>query len=38
MDGCIVLLPQSDKEEMLRAELLQIHQSFKSVNSTLELA
>ncbi|MDU7647962.1 MAG: SymE family type I addiction module toxin [Klebsiella michiganensis] len=30
MDGCIVLLPQSDKEEMLKAELLQIQQSFKS--------
>ncbi|WP_117084825.1 SymE family type I addiction module toxin, partial [Klebsiella pneumoniae] len=27
MDGCIVLLPQSDKEEMLKAELLQIQQS-----------
>ena len=37
MDGCIVLLPQSDKEEMLKAELLQIQQSFKSVNNTLHL-
>ena len=33
MDGCIVLLPQSDKEEMLKAELLQIQQSFKSVTT-----
>ncbi|MGF7443579.1 hypothetical protein V7P28_05930, partial [Klebsiella michiganensis] len=31
------LLPQSDKEEMLKAELLQIQQSFKSVNNTLHL-
>ena len=37
MDGCIVLLPQSDKEEMFKAELLQIQQSFKSVNNTLHL-
>lgn len=37
MDGCIVLLPQSDKEEMIKAELLQIQQSFKSVNNTLHL-
>jgi toxic protein SymE len=37
MDGCIVLLPQGDKEEMLKAELLQIQQSFKSVNNTLHL-
>ena len=37
MDGCIELLPQSDKEEMLKAELLQIQQSFKSVNNTLHL-
>ena len=37
MDGCIVLLPQSDKEQMLKAELLQIQQSFKSVNNTLHL-
>ena len=37
MDGCIVLLPQSDKEEMLKEELLQIQQSFKSVNNTLHL-
>lgn len=37
MDSCIVLLPQSDKEEMLKAELLQIQQSFKSVNNTLHL-
>ena len=37
MDGCIVLRPQSDKEEMLKAELLQIQQSFKSVNNTLHL-
>ena len=37
MDGCIVLLPQSDKEEMLKAELLQIQQSFKRVNNTLHL-
>ena len=37
MDGCIVLLPQSDKEEMLKAELLQIQQSFKSGNNTLHL-
>ncbi|EMX9852553.1 SymE family type I addiction module toxin [Klebsiella michiganensis] len=37
MDGCIVLLPQSDKEEMLKAELLQTQQSFKSVNNTLHL-
>ena len=37
MDGSIVLLPQSDKEEMLKAELLQIQQSFKSVNNTLHL-
>ena len=37
MNGCIVLLPQSDKEEMLKAELLQIQQSFKSVNNTLHL-
>ena len=37
MDGCIVLLPQSDKEEMLKEELLQIQQSFKRVNNTLHL-
>lgn len=37
MNGCIVLLPQSDKEEMLKAELLQIQHSFTSVNNTLHL-
>lgn len=38
MDGCIVLLPLSDKEEKLTAELRHIQQSLKSVNSTLQHA
>lgn len=37
MDGCIVLMPLSEKEEMLKAELKKIQQSLKSVNSTLHL-
>ncbi|WP_325917434.1 DUF6680 family protein [Klebsiella aerogenes] len=36
MDGCIVLLPLSDKEEKLTAELRHIQQSLKSVNGTLQ--
>lgn len=38
MDGCIVLMPLSEKEEMLKAELKKIQHSLKSVNSTLHLA
>ncbi|HHT8351408.1 TPA: SymE family type I addiction module toxin [Raoultella ornithinolytica] len=38
MDGCIVLMPLSEKEEMLKAELQKIQHSLKSVNSTLHLA
>jgi toxic protein SymE len=36
MNGCIVLLPLSDKEEKLTAELRHIQQSLKSVNGTLQ--
>ena len=37
MDGCIVLLPMSDNEEMLKAELLQIKQSLKCATQALSI-